>query len=286
MYPAKFRYEAPTSLAEALEMLSVYGDECKILAGGQSLVPMLKLRFASPGVLIDINNLPGLAYHRRDTNGSLRVGALCRHRDLERSALLPQHQPTMAGVAPLIADPIVRCRGTLVGSLCHSDPQGDWAAAAVACGAKVVATSARGEREIPVSEFFTGPFENALALDEIATEAVFPSAKGMQGGYLKLERRIGDFATAGVAVALEVTGDRVTRAGLALTGVGPRTLEATGAAEYLKSKSLTQSVIEEASRLSAEAAQPRGDHRGSSEYKRHIIYTFTNRLLTRLALAA
>jgi carbon-monoxide dehydrogenase medium subunit len=190
----------------------------------------------------------------------------------------------MAGVAPLIADPIVRCRGTLVGSLCHSDPQGDWAAAAVACGAKIIATSSRGEREIPVKDFFTGPFENALAKDEIATEAVFPPAK--QGGYLKLERRIGDFATAGVAIAIDLSGDRVNHAGLALTGVGPRTLEAKSAADYLKSKSLSASVIEEAARLTAEAAQPRGDHRGSSEYKRHIVYTFTNRLLTRLALAA
>jgi carbon-monoxide dehydrogenase medium subunit len=169
--------------------------------------------------------------------------------------------------------------------LCHSDPQGDWAAAAVACGAKVIATSSRGEREIPVSQFFTGPFENALSLDEIATEAVFPPAK--QGGYLKLERRIGDFATAGVALALEVSGGRVNKAGIALTGVGPRTLEAKSAADYLKSKSLSESVIDETAKLAAEAAQPRGDHRGSAEYKRHIIYTFTSRLLNQqLALAA
>jgi carbon-monoxide dehydrogenase medium subunit len=287
MYPSKFRYEAPRSIAEALDLLSVYGDEAKILAGGQSLVPMLKLRFASPGVLIDINEIPGLGYHRRDSDGVLRVGALCRHRDLERSRILTDHQPTMAAAAPLIADPIVRCRGTLVGSLCHADPQGDWAAVAVACGASVIATSPRGEREIPVSEFVIGPFENALAVDEIATEAIFPSARGVRGGYLKLERRVGDFATAGVAVAIGASGGRIERAGIALTGVGPRTIECTAAADYLRGKALSESVIDETARLAAEAAQPRSDHRGSAEYKRHIVATFVSRLLGRqLALAA
>ncbi|HZE65126.1 MAG TPA: xanthine dehydrogenase family protein subunit M [Sporichthyaceae bacterium] len=287
MYPSKFIYQAPSSMEEALSLLQQYGDEAKILAGGQSLVPMLKLRFATPGVLVDINRVPGLGYHRRESDGGMRVGALCRHRDLERSAVLAEHQPTMHAAAQVIADPIVRNRGTLVGSLCHADPQGDWAAIGVACGATIVATSSRGEREIPLNEFVVGPFENALELDEIATEARFPTARGTCGGYLKLERRIGDFATAGVALSMEASGGRVSRAGIALTGVGPRTIECVAAQDYLRNKALDDAVIEEAARLAADAAQPRSDHRGSADYKRHVVATFLTRLLGReLALAA
>jgi carbon-monoxide dehydrogenase medium subunit len=287
MYPSKFRYEAPGSIEEALSLLQQHGDEAKILAGGQSLVPMLKLRFATPGVLVDINRLPGLAYHRRETDGGMRVGALCRHRDLERSGVLAEHQPTMHAAARLIADPIVRNRGTLIGSLCHADPQGDWAAVAVACGATLVARSTRGEREIALNEFVTGPFENVLELDEIAVEARFPTARNTRGGYLKLERRIGDFATAGVALSMEVSGNRVSRAGIALTGVGPRTIECVAAQDYLRNKELDSAVIEEAARLAADAAQPRSDHRGSADYKRHVVAAFLARLLgSEMALAA
>src|SRR4249919_678634 len=127
MYPPRFRYEAPRSLDEAISLLNEGGGEAKVLAGGQSLVPMLKLRFASPEMLVDINNIPGLGYHNIDPDGTIRIGALCRHADLERSSILASKQPTMAAAAPLVADPIVRNRGTLVGSLCHADPQGDWA---------------------------------------------------------------------------------------------------------------------------------------------------------------
>src|SRR5204863_613998 len=164
----------------------------------QSLVPLLKLRFAAPELLVDINGLPGLAYHRVDADGSLHIGALCRHADLERSTILPGRQPTMAAAAPLVADPIVRNRGTLVGSLCHADPQGDWASVVTALGGHVVAQGPGGRREIPITQFVTGPFQNALGYDEVAVEAVIPAPKGeAAGGYLKLERRVGDFATAG-----------------------------------------------------------------------------------------
>src|ERR1035438_7352917 len=139
MYPSRFRYEAPHSLAEAIDLLRTGGEDAKVLAGGQSLVPLMKLRFASPDLIVDINNLPGLDYHRADPDGTIRIGALCRHADLERSALLTSKQPTMAAAAPLIADPIVRNRGTLVGSLCHADPQGDWASVVTALGGYVVA---------------------------------------------------------------------------------------------------------------------------------------------------
>lgn len=280
MFPSRFRYEAPHSLDEAIGLLHDGGDYVKVLAGGQSLVPMMKLRFASPEMLVDINNLPGLAYHRTDPDGSLRIGALCRHADLEISDLLKGTQPTMAAAAPLIADPLVRNRGTLVGSLCHADPQGDWASVMLALGGSVIAQGPGGRRAIPLSEFVTGPFQNVLEYDEVAVEAVVPPAKGARsGGYLKLERRVGDFATVGVAVSVETSGDRVVRAGIGLTGVGGSTIGATEAAAALIGKPLTADSIGEAAELAAGVAQPRSDHRGSAEYKRHMVRVFVRRIL-------
>jgi aerobic carbon-monoxide dehydrogenase medium subunit len=286
VYPSRFRYEAPRSLDEAIGLL--HGTEdAKVLAGGQSLVPLMKLRFAAPELLVDINNVPGLDYHRADPDGSLHVGALCRHATLERSDLLKTQQPTMAAAAPVIADPIVRNRGTLVGSLCHADPQGDWASVVTALGGSVVAQGPRGTRTILLADFVTGPFQNVLAPDEIAIEAVIPAARGTrQGGYLKLERRVGDFATVGVAVAIEIsTGieknstGTVTRAGIALTGVGGSTINATEAAQALAGQPLTEDTIAQAAELAAQAARPRTDHRGSAEYKRHMVHTFVTRIL-------
>ncbi|MBL7499325.1 xanthine dehydrogenase family protein subunit M [Frankia sp. CNm7] len=287
MYPSRFRYEAPRELTEAIKLLHEGQGEAKVLAGGQSLVPLLKLRFAAPELLVDINNLPGLDYHRVEPDGTIRVGALCRHATLERSGSLAQRQPTMAAAAPLIADPLVRNRGTLVGSLCHADPQGDWAAAVTALDGRVVAAGPDGVREIPIRQFATGPFENALRYDEIALEAVIPAPKGTPaGGYLKLERRVGDFATAGVAVAVELSGGLVTRAGIALCGVGPSTIAALDAEQALAGQALTAAAIERAGDLAAQAAQPRRDHRGSVEYKRHVIRTFVVRILRDIAGAA
>jgi carbon-monoxide dehydrogenase medium subunit len=283
MYPSRFRYEAPRSLDEAIALLREGDGEAKVLAGGQSLVPLLKLRFASPELLVDINNLPGLGHHEQDPDGSIRIGALCRHADLERSALLPARQPTMAAAAPLIADPIVRTRGTLVGSLCHADPQGDWASVVTSLGGHVVAQGSKGRRTIPITEFVTGPFSNVLDIDEIAVEAVIPAAQGtLAGGYLKLERRVGDFATAGVAVSLDLVGGRVARAGIGLTGVGGATVNAAEAAESLVGRPLDEAGIGRAADLAAEAAQPQTDHRGSADYKRHIVHTFVTRILTRV----
>jgi carbon-monoxide dehydrogenase medium subunit len=282
MYPSRFRYEAPHSLGEAISLLHNGGDYAKVLAGGQSLVPLMKLRFASPELVVDINNIPGLSYHRTDPDGTLRIGALCRHADLEQSDLLPGNQPTMAAAAPLIADPIVRNRGTLVGSLCHADPQGDWASVVVSLGGSVVAQGPSGRRTIPVAEFVTGPFQNVLEPDEIAVEAIIPPAKGVRaGGYLKLERRVGDFATVGVAVSIETSGGGVTRAGIALTGVGGATIVATEAAQALVGQPLSAQSIAQAADLAAAAAQPRTDHRGSAEYKRHMVRTFVERILSR-----
>src|ERR1022692_72567 len=266
MYPSRFRYEAPHSLAEAIDLLRTGGEDAKVLAGGQSLVPLMKLRFASPELIVDINNLPGLDYHRAGPDGALHIGALCRHADLEHSELLRATQPTMAAAAPLIADPIVRNRGTLVGSLCPAAPQGDWASVVMALGGSVIARGPGGRRSIPLVDFVTGPFQNVLEPDEIVVEAVVPAAKGTRsGGYLKLERRVGDFATVGVAVALETSGETVTRAGIALTGVGGSTIAATEASQSLTGKPPTAQSIAEGADLAAQVARPRNDHRGSAE---------------------
>ncbi len=284
MYPSRFAYDAPKSLAEAIAILDRNGGEAKVLAGGQSLVPMLKLRFAAPERIVDINALPGLDYHRLDPDGTLRIGALCRHEDLEYSTILPGAFPTLAEAAALIADPIIRTRGTFVGSVCHADPQGDWAATMIALGGRIVAMGPKGRREIEMRDFVLGPFTNALAYNEIAVEAVIPAARGTaRGGYLKLERRVGDFATASVAVALDMSGDTVTRAGAAMAGVGGRTIDANEAMSVLVGKTLTEESIAAAAKAVAAAADPRTDHRGDLEYKRHIVSTFVTRILTKIA---
>jgi aerobic carbon-monoxide dehydrogenase medium subunit len=286
MYPSRFHYEAPRSLDEAFDILRVYGDEAKILAGGQSLIPLIKLRFAAPAVIIDINNIPGLEYHEEDSDGSLRIGALCRHRTLERSPLLRSKHPVMYATAPLISDPMVRTRGTLVGSICHADPQGDWASVMLALGGEIIARSAEGERVIPVSQFVIGPFQNTLRTGEIAVQARVPAPRGTRSGaYLKLERRVGDFATVGLAVSLETSGGTINRAGLALTGVGPNNIQCTAAEQSLAGQTLNATTIDQAARLAAEAAQPKTDVRGSAEYKRHVVYTFVSRALSNQQMA-
>jgi aerobic carbon-monoxide dehydrogenase medium subunit len=284
MYPSRFGYEAPTSLLDAIALLQQGGGEAKILAGGQSLVPMLKLRFASPELLVDINGIRELDYHVVDPDGTIRIGALCRHETIEKSALIAANQPTIAAAAPLVADPIVRTRGTFVGSVCHADPQGDWAACMIALDGSIVAQGPAGRRTIPVRDFVTGPFQTVLGYDEIAVEAVIPPPRGVaHGGYLKLERRVGDFATAAVAVAVDLADGAVARAGIALTGVGGTTVDAREAADALVGAPLTPEAVGRAADLAAGASQPRSDHRGSASYKRHIVRTFTARLLSGIA---
>jgi carbon-monoxide dehydrogenase medium subunit len=289
MYPSRFHYEAPSTLDEAFEAIEAYGDEAKILAGGMSLIPLIKLRFAAPACIVDINNIPGLDYLEEESDGSLRIGALCRHRTLERSSLLRNNYPVMFATAPLIADPMVRNRGTLVGSICHADPQGDWASVMLSLGGEIIARNAEGrERSIPVSQFVVGPFQNSLQTGEIAVAAKVPPARGTRTGtYLKLERRVGDFATVGVAINLEMSGGTINRAGIALTGVGGNNIQCTSAEQSLAGKSLNASTIDQAARLAADAAQPKNDVRGSIEFKRHIVYTFVQRgLSSREARAA
>lgn len=284
MYPSRFRYEVPESLSEAIDLLSASNGEAKVLAGGQSLIPLLKLRFAAPATIIDINNIPDLDYLTFGSDGSIRIGALCRHATLERSSELSTHQPVMGAAAPLVADPIVRTRGTLVGSLCHADPQGDWASVMVALGGSLVAQGPTGRRSILVSDLVSGPFQTVLAPDEIGVEAVVPPPAGVpMGGYLKLERRIGDFATVAVAASVDMDGGTVARAGIALTAVGPTTIDAVDASSALVGGSLSESQISEAADLAAAASKPHSDHRGSADYKRHIVHTFVVRLLSRVA---
>ena len=284
MYPSRFNYESPKTLAEAIALLDSGGGETKVLAGGQSLIPMMKLRFAFPGTVVDINNIPGLNYHRFDPDGTLRIGALCRHEDLEFSDVIAKGQQTIAAAAPLVADPIVRARGTFVGSLCHADPQGDWSAVMIALNGRVVVQGPKGKREIAMKDFVLGPFQTAMEFNEMAIEAVIPAPVGQsRGGYLKLERRVGDFATASVAVAVEITGGKVVRAGIAMAGVGGKTIDATDAASSLVGQALTEANIAKVAVAVAAVAEPRSDHRGSSDYKRQIISTFVTRILTSIA---
>ena len=285
MYPASFDYVVPATLEEALEPLGRYEDDAKVLAGGQSLIPLMKLRLAAPQVLVDINRLPGLDILAEE-DGGLRIGALVRHRTCERSELLSGRWGTLGAAAPLISDPIIRNLGTVCGSLAHADPQGDWGSALLAMDAEVVARGPDGTRTIPVAELFEGPFMTSLAPTEIITEVRVPDPGAVAGGtYLKLERKVGDFATVGVAVHLSMQDGKVGRAGIALTAVGPTNLRAPDAEAVLTGSELTEEAIREAARLAAEAAQPHSDTRGSEEFKRNVVRVFTERGLRAAAEA-
>ncbi|MBJ7603752.1 MAG: xanthine dehydrogenase family protein subunit M [Candidatus Dormibacteraeota bacterium] len=286
MYPAKFEYFAPRTLAEALSLLEKYGDEGKVLAGGQSLIPLMKLRFAAPRALIDLNRIEGLDQLVEEA-GALRIGALVRTKACELSQLLHDRFRALGDAAPQISDPIVRNRGTVVGSLVHADPQGDWGSVMLAVGARVEARGSGGTRTVTIEQFFQGPFASALQPDEIVTSVVVPDpGPRASGTYLKLERKVGDFATVGVAVHLSLDNGRVRRAGIALTAVAPTNVKATKAEEALAGAELNDSSIRNAAELAAQAAEPRSDLRGSADYKRHIVQVFTERGLRTAAEAA
>jgi carbon-monoxide dehydrogenase medium subunit len=278
MYPSSFEYFAPSTLDEALSILDRYGDEAKVLAGGQSLIPLMKLRFAAPGVLVDINRIEGLDT-LEEGDGKLRIGALVRHKTCERSPLLRGRFGVLGDAAKQISDPIVRNLGTVAGSLAHADPQGDWGSVMLATRAEIVARSSSGERTIAADDFFQGPFTTALQPNEIVTEVRIPDPGSGAGTYFKLERKVGDFATAGVAVHVAFSNGTVGSAGIALTGVGPKNLRATQAEQALSGRALDDAAIDEASRLAAEAAEPRADVRGSEEYKRNAVRVLTARAL-------
>jgi carbon-monoxide dehydrogenase medium subunit len=286
MYPSRFDYLAPSSLEEALDVLGERGDQAKALAGGQSLIPLLKLRFAAPELLLDLGRIPGLDTLAEE-DGWLLIGPLVRHRDAERSALLRERYPTMAAAAPQVSDPLVRNLGTICGSLAHADPSGDWGSVMIAMGAQLVARSRAGERTIAARDFFDGPYTTRLQPDELLVAVRVPSRPRSGGAYLKLERKVGDFATAAVAVRLTLSDDyRIAEAGIGLTAVGATNLAATAAEEALIGAAPGDEAFREAAELAAQAASPGADLRGSVEYKRNVVRVFTERGLRAAAESA
>ncbi len=286
MYPATFEYFAPSSLDEAVSILERFGDEAKVLAGGQSLIPLMKLRFATPRALVDINGIESLE-GLGEQGGQLRIGALVRHKTCERAELLRGRYGVLGSAAPQISDPIVRNMGTVCGSLAHADPQGDWGSALLAIGAEVVVHGSSGERTLSLDELLQGPFTTALQPTEVLTEVRVPDPGPRSSGtYLKLERKVGDFATVGVAVHVSLDNGTIGRAGIALTGVGPRNVRAVEAERALAGASPDDEAIETAARLAAEASEPRDDVRGSAEYKRNVVRVFTERGLRTAVEAA
>jgi carbon-monoxide dehydrogenase medium subunit len=281
MIPAAFDYHAPNTLAEAMALLARYGEAAKVLSGGQSLLPLLKLRLGYADHLVDIGRVPGLEYIKEE-DGYLKIGGATREVALERSDLIRSKYPILLDTALVIADPLVRNRATVGGNLAHGDPGNDHPATMLALGAEVVATSPKGERTIPIEKFFTGLFTTALKPDEILTAIKVPIPASRSGGaYVKLERKVGDLATAATAaqVTLGKNGE-VERAGIGLTNAGPTPIKATQAENYLQGKKPDDTAITEAARLAAQATAPTVDRRGSVEYKREMARVLTARALT------
>jgi carbon-monoxide dehydrogenase medium subunit len=283
MIPASFDYHSPKTLSEAIDLLSRHRDGAKVLSGGQSLLPLLKLRLGTASHLVDIGKVPGLEYIREE-GGFLKIGGRTRESTLEASDLIRKNYPILADTAAVIADPLVRNLATVGGNLAHGDPANDHPATMLALGAVVVATGPKGERTIPIEKFFTDLFTTALAHDEILTEIRIPTPPAGSGGaYVKLERKVGDFATAASAVQLTLKGGVVERAGIGLTNAGPVPVKAVQAEAFLKGKKLDAGTIVEAARLAAESAEPEPDRRGSVEYKKEMARVLTARALARAA---
>src|SRR5512135_960148 len=280
MIPATFDYHAPGSLADAITLLDKLGDEAKVLSGGMSLLPMLKIRLAQVAHLVDIGRIPGLDYIKEE-GGTLKIGAATKESALERSDLIRSKYPILLDTALVIADPIVRNRATAGGNLAHGDPANDHPATMLALGASIVARGPKGERTIPVDQFFKGLFTTALAANEILTEIRIPTPPARSGGaYVKLERKVGDFATAGAAaqVTLAATGT-IEKAGIGLTNAGPTPIKAVEAEKFLAGKKPDDATLQEAGRLAAKATNPSADRRGSVEYKREMARVHTVRAL-------
>lgn len=287
MIPAPFDYHAPKTLSEAVALLGRYRDEAKVLSGGQSLLPLLKIRLGQAAHLVDIGKIPGLEYIKEE-GGYLKIGGRTRESVLERSDLIRSKYPILADTTAVIADPLVRNLATVGGNLAHGDPANDHPATMLALGAMIVATGPKGERTIPVGEFFAGLFTTALAPDEILTEIRIPVPPPKSGGaYVKLERKVGDFATAAAAAQITLGRDgTIERAGIALTNAGPTPIKATDAEVYLKGKMPDAAAIAEASRRASQAASPTADRRGSVEYKREMARVLAARALKKAVLRA
>jgi aerobic carbon-monoxide dehydrogenase medium subunit len=282
MIPAAFQYHAPTTVGEATALLARLGEEAKVLSGGQSLIPLMKLRLTSPVHVVDINGIPGLS-GIREADGVLRIGALTRESDLEESELIRTRYPLLHDTSKVIADPVVRNLATIGGNLAHGDPANDHPATMLALGAEVVAIGTKGERRIAIGSFFTGPFATSLKPDEILVEIRIPQPVAKSGGaYLKLERKVGDFATAAVAAQLTLgASGACDQVGIGLTNVGLTPIKATKAEAALKGKAPDEAAIKRAAELAAEASEPFEDLRGSVEYKRDLVRVLTARALRR-----
>jgi aerobic carbon-monoxide dehydrogenase medium subunit len=282
MIPPAFEYLRPNTVPEAIAFLQQYGDDAKILSGGQSLIPMMKFRLARPSHLIDINRISGLSYIKEE-GGYLKIGGLVREAELEDSPLIRQKYPILFDTSRVIADPQIRNRATLAGNLAHGDPANDHPATMMALGAKIVAIGPQAERVIPVESFFITLFTTDLQHDEIVTEIRIPTPPVRSGGaYLKLERKVGDFATAAVAAQLTVDQEGTCqKAGIALTNVGAIPIKVAKGEEFLQGKKLDETNVTQAAQLAAEAAQPSSDLRGPEEYKRALVKELTRRALVR-----
>jgi carbon-monoxide dehydrogenase medium subunit len=282
--PAPFEYAKATSVEHALELLAQHGEEARVIAGGHSLLPMMKLRLAKPDALIDINGLTNLAFIRVDGD-TLRVGALTRHADILASAVVGEHFPLLHDAERVIADPIVRNWGTIGGSLCQADPAEDIPAALVAVGASAVIRGAGGSRTVPIREFHIGPYETVVAPGEILTEVRIPIRPGGSSAYEKVERKSGDWACAAAGVAIWLTsgvaGWTIDDVGIGLTAVGADHYTVPAAEEFLRGKLATEENIVAAGRVAAEHTDPTADQRGPEDYKRHLAAELTTRALRR-----
>ncbi len=284
MIPDRFEYFAPKTVAEAVGLLKTHGSDAKALAGGHSLIPLMKLRLAAPRYLVDLNGISEMAYIK-EADGVLRIGAMTRHADLETSDLIRSRYALLADTARVISDPLVRNMGTIGGSLAHADPAGDWGAAMLAARATVVATGPRGERTVPIDDFLVDTFATALEPNEILTEIRVPKPAARSGGaYLKLERKVGDFAivAVGASVVLDTRG-ACESAGIGLCNVGPTSLRAKRAEGLLKGKPPDDGAIAAAAQAAAAECNPVTDLRGPAEYKRDVVRVLTARAL-RLAV--
>jgi carbon-monoxide dehydrogenase medium subunit len=282
--PAPFEYERATSVDDAVALLERLGPEARIIAGGHSLLPMMKLRLAAPEHLIDINDLD-LAYLRQD-GGEIRIGAMTRHRELLESELLAGLLPIFAEAERMVADPVVRNRGTVGGSLCQADPAEDLSAVCSAVKAQVVIRGSGGERVVAMSDFHRGPYETAVGDAEMLVEVRVPLRDGAGSAYEKVERRAGDWAIAAAAAALWVDGGTIADAGVALSAVGPTTVHANRAEEALRGQAPSEELFARAAEIAAEDCSPTADQRGPVDYKRHLARELTHRALRRAAARA
>ena len=280
MHSQSFEYLRPSSLEQAVGFLKEHGERAKLLAGGQSLIPMMKLRLASPQVLIDIGRIPGLSYVKEDGD-VLRIGAMTRHRDLEQTPMIRSRYALLADAAYSLGDPQVRNLGTIGGSLAHADPASDWGAAFLAFDTKLVAAGPKGSRTLSIDEFFRDTFATDLAPAEILSEIRLPKAPARSGGaYMKLKRKTGDFATVAAAAQVELDArGAVARARIGLAAVGPTPVRARRAEERLAGRTPDAATLAEAAKLAAAGASPTADLRGSGEYKKAMVEVYTRRAL-------